>query len=1322
MATKYSSVSDFNYKWGQVSAAAQKQGIAPAQIRTIYNMDLQRLNTPGDYPMSQGETWAALQSAHAGQPLTPTAQQGYNAGQEGSYLGNDVKDFGVGLLGLVKSVIGDVAHPEHIGSQVSALWRDPRVIIDPLKALTNLDHNDALWTAGQSPLLSALVPGLADASKFVTKDGHFANGFTNMAEHPFTSVADLLPGADVGARIGSATARAGLNDAERATLDAAGKYKPSDLSNQARLARSEARKVIPSAITRAYAVNPGGLFGLISHTMFDAPWHDETVGTVIARKLSSGTGGAVGSIPAAVGRMFSTGDRGMKHDLAQVVDGGIKGFYDRHQLNDTKNKTAFTYALHHYGQDWAKAQGLDPLQAEKIQRAVDEYSTYVTEYSNTDLARSRLGTVTDPRTNKTDIYGTEGEDAKVLSAQKTYLKASRDAGDVTAELSDLAGTLIPKTKTKEAIGSHAAKIIAPLQRFTQTDPKDELGLRNLFAPNRPVGAEKVDPSDPEAVRAMLERGRTMNWRRSEYIQVGRLFGPTGRFHYLGLYISSGHLDLAEKSLTAIIRTMKTKLAQSNPEIRAQTPHLEQLQKLLGTWNKSGTQSKLVDYQRKLDAFTKKIDSRPAAKFQPRMNELVNERLLQSLHGSAVTPEDYDLVLARIVDGSWQGKKFSDIVDKKEILAIRNSALKALKEERDQGLDPKFTYSVSLHEVGGVGKHQMTFDRVSRSRSSKSRGLVSPGAIHDPIIGLVRKAEEDIHEQHVTELLLGDHGVVSRWGVTSDDAYAEAMQFAKDPQEGSMLSTGHMRADYVEKNYKSFNPMDFFAFKNPKIQALSGRDDILIPREVHQAIERTIRARNPASNPASRAFEGGTRIFRYSLLNFSPRYQAHIWLAGGMLLLGRSGPVAMSSTLAAGLAMSLTDQAEILKFMSDKTMSAPLRPVWDWMKRSAEKRGETAGLPVSISHGAGEFDPQDQVRAVQYGTGQKMGKWYEFMAKHRGVLHAGTEIAEIGANMLRAQAYLIGKAKGGEEAGQAFALKVFADMDAMTPLERSIIRYAMPFYGWTKHIVQYTATLPIDHPFRVQVLSQLVNQEWNDWNTGIPKSFMYLFQIGATKPDGSATVVDLRNVDPLRSASDIFTKAGFLSALNPAFQSVASSVLGINPQSGGPADLYPTLTINAFTNAVQPTSVKISTVIENGLGGYIPEASVIDHFAKLSSYTRWAATNSPSSYQQQLYSALNFPWVPQKVNLDQLVAKTEIARYGVATKDAAAALASADPHSDLWNNLISNYTYVPYSGWMVQPRELRKWAFDQVYKAGYWNGQAATLPPSAIIVPPSKPKL
>lgn len=1324
-------LSGFNTKWKNLYGQAQANHIPTAAVSQVYNLDLSRLRSGTSYQYSKAEAWAMLQSAGQGYPSTPAQPaQPFSVGRVPGYVGTDVKNFGAGLIGLFKKGLTDVIHPTHAAHQVEALWKDPKVLEDPMKGLlsnplgilTPGSGKQYAETLGQSQLLSALVPGVYDVA-----EANRPGGLTNLAEHPFTSLLDLAPAGEALGAAGRSLARIGLDEAGQEAVAAAGRFKPGDMSNEARQARAQAQVAVDGTVRRSMAVNPTGTVGLLHRIVMEMPFHDDTFGAFLSARITQSSKGQVGALSSALGRIIQEGRR-TEAQGARIIGKELDPWYREHGLDSVKERVDFSYLTTHYRADWrdTMAEGLDPGEADKLENALADYGPMVELEKMNDLAKDNLVEVQDPRTGEYETRGTSGTDAAVATRYRAFLEATIKRNDVARELSDLTGNDVPGTLegAQFAILNYVQQAVAePARRFISIDPKNELAVRGAFPT---VAREQIDPNDPGALAHLIERAKAPQFRRSDVLRVGKLLGPAGKFAYLAAYLRAGHLADAERLLGTIIPTARSKYAMGNPAMAALVPDLIRARAVIKHWNKSATKAVFTAFDSKQKALEKALDANPEARFAPRMAELVQDRLMGHLNGQEVSEEDLALVGFQVANGVWKGETFAQIVTPKEMTKIVNSAMKTLREERAQGLDPLFVYSVKGKEIGRIGSVQPE-ERIVASRSSKSRARFNPSAVYDPIIGLKRKALEDLSERVAEEMFYGEHGILARYQVPFDNAVREAMQFVKTPEDPTLLR--HAIDDYTSHHYAELDPKSYFPRRAAELTGASVATPILVPREVKTALDANFKAIRPAEGIVGRVYGAGTRLFRTTLLDYSPRYQVHIWGGGAVLDLLRTGPVSMARYMPAAFGMMVQDSEGLLRTLSQP--GHPVAPVLEWMKRQAAKQGEH-GMDPRISHELAESDPGDLLGMYNYSKGGKLGNWLATIrAKNKGLDaagyiasgQAGADMASFGANLLRSLAYLQGKAAGGgdRDAGIAFALKVFADMDRMTPLERTIIRYAMPFYGWTSHILKYVATYPLDHPYRAAVLSQMINQEWSDWNTGIPQSMMYLLELGGVGPDGSATVLDVRQLDPLRSVDDVFTMTGFLSSLNPAIQNMVLPALGIDPTTAGPLDLYPTMTIDQFYGTEQAKPRNPLGVAEAGIAGYIPQATAVETVLGLTSYARWAKQNDPQAYRNQIYQAFNYPWVPYKVNLYQVVAKTEERNYNVARDAATAALNDPNPNSSAWKALMA-YSYVPYQGWYVAPSALRQWAFDQVIAAGYWNGQQATLAPSALVTPPSAPNI
>jgi hypothetical protein len=1282
----------FSQKWAKLNALAVANGVSSPQISAVYDQDLQRLQSPGDYTMSDTEAMQSLLSVKQGVPTTQAPPTPFSVGSLPGDAVTDVQDLGVGLLGLVKKGMNDVIHPSDLVGQVSALWRDPKVLENPAKALFDFPSyfkpGDPITAAfSNSPLLTALLPGVYDVGQI----GHYGlgKGMEQLAEHPVSSLLDLLPFFRGASEAAAAVARTGLPaesvDAARSAME----FSPFATDKAALDARAAFRETLPSGISRAALYGETGMGGMIIRTLAGMPWDDGSVGDALSQWLGMKTGGLTGWESMAVGKLFTQARRMYAHDTS-ALSKAMNDFYERHGITDTKLKDDFARAATHYAPGWDKTLGIGPEEAAKLQPALDEYKTTITEEANKDLAQSRLGIVEDPRTGAEEIRALDGNDGRVVRASARSAALDQQVRDLTTKMQQIMDYPFvgdPEVAVKEWMGSN---LLQPLGAFTIIDPKEIRLAPSLFD----------------------GKFSTANWAK-----VAKLFGPKGSISRLRDALAEGDFTKATTLLRSIRATLRGQYALTNPALARAAEDLPRASEVLSAFVKG--RPVLEKAAKAKTLLTTLIDRFPEARFSPRLTEIVGDRLMAHLKGTNVDPETFDLLYKMVGNGVWKGQMFDERVGAKAWSKIVQSARDQLVAERGAGFDPIWVPTTTATEAPKLGQAGIDLERISKSRSLKSRAQINPSAVHDPILGLFRKGAEDLEEKRMNELFYGDGGIKARWGLTHDQAIAQAMQFAKGVTlDDTRLTHSHILDQWVRDNYTTIKPKDWISRTPTHATGMGAmsEDEFLIPKSVDNAFKANVKAVRGPENFAVKGYMRGTRIFVYTLLNFSPRYLAHIYFGGAFLALHELGPGVLQY-LPAAAGMALQDSDGLLEFIHSHHMG-PLKPVADWLVSRATKQGEK-GLSPMITHELAETS-NELMKEWNYAAGSKLGGWLDKLMANRG-LSAGTEIAKFGADMWRAAAYLSGKAEGGAERGIETALQVFANMDDLMPLERSIIKYVMPFYGWTRHILRYAVRFPIDHPLRASLEARMVNQEWEDWPTGYPASLMYLFQIGPTDAAGNATTIDIRQLDPLRSVTDVFTMSGFMSSLNPLFQSVLIPAIGINPATAEPGQLYPTLTLDNFYGTETQVGTNPLSVLTSGIGGYVPEAQVVDHFLGLTSYTRWAKQNDPQAYKNQLFQALNFPWMPQQTNLYATLAKSEQHNYSLAADAVKSALNDPDPNGTAWKYLM-NYTSVPFSGWIVQPQALRQWTFDQVVASGYWENGQATLPPSNIIVDPKAPRL
>jgi hypothetical protein len=254
---------------------------------------------------------------------------------------------------------------------------------------------------------------------------------------------------------------------------------------------------------------------------------------------------------------------------------------------------------------------------------------------------------------------------------------------------------------------------------------------------------------------------------------------------------------------------------------------------------------------------------------------------------------------------------------------------------------------------------------------------------------------------------------------------------------------------------------------------------------------------------------------------------------------------------------------------------------------------------------------------------------------------------------------------------AQANKVFVDSNAMSPFERGVLRKVLPFWGFTRHIMRYLMTYPVDHPIRTSILINLANQHQADWTSGLPQTMQFMFYLGAPDSNGNVTAVDYRSIDPFRSFYNDFTLGGLLSQTNPAIQ-FAAQESGINVLSATP-ELYPTTHYDPYTGTMvadRPKGVALSA-----LEAMIPEVQGADALFQMSDQYRNLKISDPQAFQHRVYTTLGIPFGPEQMNIPLKVETAQLKRY----RDADTAINQAMQSGDFTS--AKRYASVPVPSMM-----------------------------------------
>ncbi len=442
---------------------------------------------------------------------------------------------------------------------------------------------------------------------------------------------------------------------------------------------------------------------------------------------------------------------------------------------------------------------------------------------------------------------------------------------------------------------------------------------------------------------------------------------------------------------------------------------------------------------------------------------------------------------------------------------------------------------------------------------------------------------------------------------------------------------------------------------PEDVGLDPRETYYLPRAMKDQVEQLV---GKTQFPMNGIWDKSTKVFKFAILGLSPRYTAHILFGGSMLLALRIDP---------GSFALIGDASKMLK---------------DY--HAGKLDDHTAG----VFQGSTQYGTPDQ--NFHFSGGRSMGNvvLQEWLAR-KGIDHrvaTAAQWAEAAANinfrftnyisdMQRAIAYLDGvrhaSRKGwlndpitGERVemtsdrahweGMRAAERVMGNLQAMTPLERSVARKVMPFYGWTKHILKYVLTYPIDHPWRAMFLSTLATQNSDTFSSGLDERMQLLFFLGSPDSSGNVSAIDVRQLDPFRDVANYATLAGWISSLNPI---LTAPIAAIDPSIiYGSNTLNPQVDYSALygTNVAQPSGGWVTAIEQE-----IPEVGALDSALGWSAEARAIKKEGGDAALKDTLSALGFPWTVQKLNLQQISAKHEIDRYNQAENDAVNAWRSGD---------------------------------------------------------------
>jgi hypothetical protein len=701
------------------------------------------------------------------------------------------------------------------------------------------------------------------------------------------------------------------------------------------------------------------------------------------------------------------------------------------------------------------------------------------------------------------------------------------------------------------------------------------------------------------------------------------------------------------------------------------------------------------------------------------------------------------IMTNAAKGSLENSMLPDI-DQGEFLAATQSMYDELASLRARGQAPLYVPSITTfdvdHGLSPTYDVHVTGVKPRKPSSSFSRVWGYTPTIYDLGAGMLKATKEMVEKDITTQFI--NQELMPRLSPAEDvqaivrNYYSsELANLATDAAKGaprtetalSVINRG------IEKmGLESFDPSTFFGegFSHPGLDK-----PYYIDSNLASAFKQSI---NKFQFPAQSIVDRGTQVFRFSILGLSPRYTAHI-LLGGSFLVALRGHVGMAKY--AGDAMHFAVHGSF----SDKIVAR--------YPHSDELYGGS-----STQEGAAQAT-YHYVAMKSAGTHWLLPEW---MSKHllndtyKNRLTAAADInfrfTRAITRFQKALVYLDGAARASKDGSTFYAdeqiprtdssgnpvhhpvtgkrmtdtvrsevpmtpqqshnegmeavASVMGDLRHMTPLERSLLLRVFPFYGWTKHILQYVMSYPFDHPYRAMILSNLATMDSEDTASGLPLRIQLLTFLGTPDANGQVTAIDTKSLNPLRDTANYASLTGLFESLNPAITGPLSLV---DPDiSYGGQNLYPNVTFDTlYGTKTSGAGGNAVTAAEQ----FVPQLSALDQAFNLSGQYADLAKSGNGEFSKKLFESLGLPLTPENLNLRQEAAQSEIDRYQIAanagyeaaTDPSSNALAGYAPNAEIPDPLNTEYNVTPaYINAMNQESE---------DKTGLPFYQTATPPPS-----------
>lgn len=1286
MPVEKSAISGFTSTWEKTASWAQSQGISKKAYYPIYQMDSARL-LQGETPMSTAERTRAILAAANPKDITPVPGDKPNPTNVWGNTVNDLRSIFTGLA------------PNHLVANVfdtvkSAVLH-PSTFVKPLEELAtgNIKQGleDAAGLNGQPSILSWL-PGVYVAGELAQ------GGLDEVLAHPVVSLLDVAPFGSAGKILtagADASRVASLADKVGMTPDA---FRDASLPAMTK----------SFVLTRKLGDLPGTLANRAS-SLVDATGKDLTVGDALNRWITShvGMGKTLSSLMKG---MLNINDQGTDHELALMRPAEMAMQVlkpDEQKEVDVLWKEAQTPKGRTPSQIMNDSSIPEPIRtAFGAQESVRSWVSDEALASGAAVAFHRGdGTVGVVESAGTDGVVTKAKN-DLQDSQDELVKAMTPNNKITNELRAWDGQVYDKGGLLDKFNRAWTLARGQADKIDGTQRYEKIKIDQ--------GARKIGKDQPKFVTLDIRKqaqelfgSKSGDGRTGDDGIMGQIHDAASTKDFAGLKALTGvamrrlggnGVKSIDASLDPTFAAIKKQVEDLHDYATRRIEKDAKFRESLGDYSRKAggpgydsIRPALKKYLAAKTAFDRAVWDHPTADWI----DVVRETFIKNLVKEEATYHGMANLSKVLKDQGWDKEKIAElrrdpvkmgqlivqsvraasgqvmgtpIMDEADISALWKSGVDEANKLRQQGHEVAYIPQVSDLKLrgpeGNYGVHIDSQGKVKRSSRSFGKKETTTARRYDVTASLHNAAKEALQIDGTIEYathILGPHLIDGQtaWGTITRE-FGDQIRGYQTGTENIENVTARIMRD----NFKmvKFDPQSTFGFTPPSW----GSTDQYIPESIAKALPKML---DKGQFPLEGAYSKITNTFRFSILGLSPRYTAHVAFGGTFLLALRSS---------SGVLKALPEAYRIIKGTGDVPKNA-----FD----GAAQRGVD---PVVYRTFANDVRNQGS-QVFHRAGGSQAAKWLaeEHIEKFQKVkLAAAAPVHWLKAvgdlnykftnsigSFQRAAAYVdefnrvskrgfkdpvtgeithLTKERAGELAME-HSLKVMGDLKAMTPLERNTFTQLMPFYGWTKHILQYVSTYPADHPFRAQFLSVLAEQNTDDVASGLPKRLQFLLFLGSPDAEGNVSALDVRSFDPLRDVANYATLAGFIGALNPVITAPLSM---IDPSIiFGGVPLYPKVGYDAFYG-IEDAGSQGSPL--TALEQVVPQVSALDTALNLSGQFRQLAATNPNQFAKDIFGALNIPFLQvQHLNLKQIAGKDEIDRYHVASTAATNAFQSGD---------------------------------------------------------------